>query len=84
MGRAGMTNREKYDRIFMTQFSLESHQLGDGLEYNTIAAWDSIGHMTLIAEIEETFGIVLDGDDIIGFSSYGKGVEILTKYNLQF
>ena len=44
--------------------------------------WDSIGHMGMIAELEDAFNIELDTDDIIDFSSFEKGKEILQKYNV--
>ena len=53
--------------------------VGFNLEYNQIPEWDSIGHMTLISGLEESFKITIDTDDIIDFSSYEKGKEILTK-----
>ena len=41
--------------------------------------------MSLIAAIEEKFNISMETDDIIDFSSYKKGQEILEqKYNLKF
>ena len=46
--------------------------------------WDSVGHMSLIAALEDAFGIVLDVDDIIDFSSFEKGKEILGKYDVAF
>ena len=39
--------------------------------------------MGLIASLEEAFDIMMDTDDIIDFSSFTKGVEILKKYNIQ-
>ena len=53
------------------------------LKYQSIDEWDSVGHMGLIAEIEEAFGIELEMDDVIDFSSYVKGKEILKKYNVE-
>ena len=43
-----------------------------------------IGHMTLIATLEEKFKISFETDDIVDFSSYLKGIEILKKYKIQF
>jgi acyl carrier protein len=78
-----MNNKNILESIFMNTLDLKKDQL-PGLEYNSIQAWDSIGHMTLMSEIEENFGIYLDVDDIIGFSSYEIGIEILKKYNVEF
>ncbi len=48
-----------------------------------IPAWDSIGHMSLVAALEEAFDIMMDTDDIIDLSSYEKGKEILKKYDIE-
>ena len=52
------------------------------LEYNKIDQWDSIGHMTLMTDLEEKFKITLENDDVVDFSSYKKGKEILKKYKI--
>ena len=52
------------------------------LEYNSIPEWDSIGHMSLISELEKNFNISIETDDVIDFSSYDKGKEILKKYKV--
>ena len=38
--------------------------------------------MTLMSGLEEAFNISIETDDIIDFSSYNKGKEILKKYNV--
>ena len=77
-----MTKLEKYEAAFIDTFDIESNQLLT-LEYQSIKQWDSIGHMSLIAALEEAFDIMLDTDDIIDFSSYEKGKEILRKYDVE-
>ena len=59
----------------------QNHNANDD-RYQCIPAWDSVGHMGMIAELEETFDILLETDDIIDFSSYTKGIEILAKYKV--
>ena len=54
------------------------------LAYQGVENWDSVGHMSLVAELEDTFDIMLETDDIIDFSSYDKGIEILRKYDIEF
>ena len=39
--------------------------------------------MTLMAELEDVFDIMLETDDIVDFSSYEKGKEILKKYEVE-
>ena len=36
--------------------------------------------MTLISNLEEKFGITFSTDDIVDFSSYKKGMEIIKNY----
>ena len=73
-----MTNLEKYNQAFIENFEITEDQL-PGLKYQDVEAWDSVGHMGLIASLEEAFGIMMDTDDIIDFSDYEKGKEILAK-----
>lgn len=80
-----MSNSEKYNKIFTETFEIGEDAL-EGLTYQGISAWDSIGHMTLIAALENTFDIMFDTMDVIDFSSYEKGKEILAKeeYGVDF
>ena len=77
-----MSNSEKYKKTFIDSLSIDNSLFKDSIEYNEIPEWDSIGHMTLIAALEETFKITIDTDDIVDFSSYKKGKEILKKYKV--
>lgn len=78
-----MTNNEKYIAAFVEAFGITEEGL-ESLEYQAITEWDSVGHMTLIAILEDNFDIMMDTDDIIDFSSFAKGKEILKeKYNVE-
>ena len=77
-----MNNTATYNTVFFECLSLEKDYDLSVLEYNSITEWDSVGHMTLIAGIEDAFDIVLEMDDIIDFSSYMFGKTILAKYDL--
>jgi len=52
-----------------------------GLTYRGHPAWTSLGHMTLVAALEEKFDIMMDAQDILDMSSYEKAVEIMGKYD---
>ena len=77
-----MSSTQKYSEIFKTALNIGDDKLTNNLKYNEIEEWDSIGHMTLVAALEEEFKISLETDDIIDFSSFKKGIEILKKYNV--
>lgn len=76
-----MTNKEKYIKAFAEALEIGAEQ-AEGLKYQEIPAWDSVGHMALVAAIEDAFDIMMDTDDIIDFSSYEKGIELLKKYEI--
>jgi len=78
-----MKNSEKYELAFKETFMVESAAL-TGLKYQAIQSWDSVGHMALMAYLEETFSLELDIDDIIDFSSFEYGKTILEKYDVKF
>ena len=79
-----MSNREKYDKAFMEVFEIEKSQLNASLEYQSITSWDSVGHMALVAALEDVFDIMLEMDDIIDFGSYETGIKTLEKYGVEF
>lgn len=74
----------RYSEVFVQVFGLESGELAADLAYESIPEWDSVGHMSLIASLEDEFGIILEMDDVIDFSSYHKGKELLGKYGVEF
>lgn len=78
-----MTNKEKYNNVFCENLNVTEDKLA-GLKYQGTELWDSVGHMTLVAALEDAFDIMLDTDDIIDLSSYEKGMEILKKYDVEF
>lgn len=78
-----MTNLEKYNDVFCEVFGVSLEQLNSDFTNESIAEWDSIGHMNLISTIEETFDIMLDGEDIMQFQSYEQGRDILKKYSIE-
>lgn len=76
-----MNNRARYNKAFMESLDVEESQLDD-LAYQDIPAWDSVGHMGLISELEDVFDIQFETDDIVDFNSYKKGIELLAKYDV--
>lgn len=77
-----MATIKDYRQCFVEVFELDSEDEACGLEYQGIENWDSVGHMSLMSELEDKLDIVLDMEDIIDFASYKKGIEILAKYGI--
>ena len=78
-----MTNLEKYNNAFIENFEVSEDQLED-LVYQSVDMWDSVGHMGLIADLEDSFDITLEMDDVVDFSGFLEGKNILAKYDVSF
>ncbi|MEM6683993.1 MAG: acyl carrier protein [Pseudomonadota bacterium] len=76
-----MSNIAIYKTAFVDTFQIAEGEL-DNLAYQAVETWDSLGHMQLMTELEEKFDIEMDIDDIVEFSSFAKGKEILGKYGV--
>ena len=77
-----MKNKSKYIEVFIKSLSIDKKKFSEKLKYNDIPEWDSIGHMTLMSGLEDAFKISIDTDDLIDFSSFKKGIQILKKYKI--
>jgi acyl carrier protein len=77
-----MTDFEKYTQAFTETLGVDAEK-AQTLKYQDITEWDSVGHMSLVAAIEETFDIMMETDDIIDISSFEKGKELLKKYDVE-
>ena len=77
-----MSTVPKYSEIFKTALNIDDNKMNKDIKYNEIEEWDSIGHMTLVGALEEAYKITFETDDIIDFSSYKRGIEILKKYSI--
>ena len=73
---------DKYKKIFQESLNIDDKNFSENLKYNDIPEWYSIGHMTLIGALEENYNISIGTDDIVEFSSFNKGKEILKKYKI--
>jgi acyl carrier protein len=77
-----MENLIRYRKVFMDVFSISDEDATADLKYQSHPNWDSLGHMALVAALESEFAISMDMDDVIDLESFTKGIEILTKYNV--
>ena len=61
-----MSNRNKYNSAFIEALEIsekdltEALDLSEDMEYQGIKAWDSVGHMALMAAIEDEFDITFE------------------------
>ena len=77
-----MSNLDKYNKVFSEVMSVSPENLAN-LKFKESENWDSVGHMTLIAALEDAFDIFLEVDDMMGITSYTQGKEVLAKYGVE-
>lgn len=80
-----MTNpaADRVAQAFSSVLGIPAGDIHDDLRYATIPQWDSVAHMSVIAALEDEFGVMIDMDDVIDMSSVAKAREILRKYGAE-
>lgn len=78
-----MENLEKYNNAFMQVFGAKVEELNDNYGKETVGEWDSVHQLSLIAELEETFDVMFDPEDIMEMTSYANGKALLKKYEVE-
>lgn len=71
-----MANLEKYNQIFIEVFGVDASVLNDDFSKETVDLLDSVHQLNIVSLAEEPFDIMLDPEDIMGFTSYKAGKEI--------
>ena len=79
-----MNNREKYNQAFFNTFEVSIDNLNEHFNFSEVDIWDSMAHLTLIAELEDAFGVIFETDDILHFGGYENGMKILSRYGVNF
>ena len=79
-----MTNKEKYDNIFIEVFAIDPANLDENFGKDTIDAWDSVHQLNLVNLAEDNFDVMLDPEQILEFTSYSKGMQILESLGIEF
>lgn len=77
-----MDNLETYKNCFIEGLEIDESSV-ESATMDTVEKWDSIGQMSLIALIEDAFGIEFEPEEIIGLTSYEKGLEILRNHDIE-
>jgi acyl carrier protein len=72
--------REKIIQIFSEELSLAPSDITRDLQYNSIPEWDSVSHMTLIAALEEKFGVMFQSEEIVEMTTISAIERIVSKH----
>jgi acyl carrier protein len=60
----------KLREVFVEALDLDGDVDVKNLKYRDIEAWDSVGHMALVAAIADEFDVRFDPDQVIDMSSF--------------
>ncbi|MCE5267560.1 MAG: acyl carrier protein [Planctomycetaceae bacterium] len=72
-----MTLTDRVAAIFEKVFGIEASTFSPTLAPEDVLRWDSLGHMTLVMELEDTFGVHFDVDELTELNSGGRVIEML-------
>ena len=72
----------KLDELLKETFRVKESDYTDQTEIINFKEWDSMAHMFLITKLEETYDIMLDGDEIAMMNTIGQIKEILKKHKV--
>ena len=78
-----MTNYEKYKAAFAEAFEADPDVV-ESFEFLKAEGWDSIGHMALIALLEQSFDIEFSPEEILSITSFNAGKELLSQKGISF
>lgn len=78
-----MNTTQTLQDIIAAALSIPAEQVTDDLSYQSIPEWDSVSHIYLITELEATFNITIDTDEVLEMSSVEKVKETLRKHNIE-
>ena len=59
------STNKKLKTILVKILLMDESKISDEMSRNTVKEWDSMAHLMLISELESTFEVTLDDDDIM-------------------
>lgn len=76
-----MSNIEKLKEAFVEGLEIPMEEV-ETATMEGVDKWDSIGQMSLVAIIEDAFGIEFEPDEVMQFTSFEAGKEILKNHGI--
>ncbi|MET4139111.1 acyl carrier protein [Pedobacter sp. UYP1] len=78
-----MNMSPKLQEVFATALAISSDQITDDLAYQSVPEWDSMSHMILISELESTYAIAIETEDLLEMNSVTNVISGLQKYGVE-
>ncbi|GAA1330945.1 acyl carrier protein [Saccharothrix algeriensis] len=69
--------------VFVESLSLPEGADVENLKYRDIDEWDSVGHMALVAAIEDEFDVQFETDQVIDMSSFKVALDMLRGFGVE-
>jgi acyl carrier protein len=77
-----MSNIEKLKEAFVEGLEIPMEEV-ETATMESVDKWDSIGQMSLVAIIEDAFGFEFEPDEVMQFTSFSAGVDILKAHGIE-
>ena len=77
-----MTRETLYERlnaVFRDVFDDEEITVTDATTAADIPAWDSLTHITLIAEVQDEFGVEFSMKDVVALKNVGQMADLIER-----
>jgi len=71
------------EEVVSRVFGVDPGSLDDASSPETVEGWDSMGHLNLVAALEQEFGVSIDIGDVMEMVTVKKIREILLHYGVQ-
>ena len=72
-----MSLNDRLRGVFVDALQLDDSVDVENLKYRDIEEWDSVGHMALVAAIEDEFDVQFETEQVIDMSSFTVAVDML-------
>ena len=73
---------QQFKAIIAAVFGVEPSVIVDGLRPGQIPAWDSLGHLSLVSELERSFSFTFSMEESLGINSVADIRAVLAKHGV--
>jgi len=77
-----MALNDRLRGVFVDALQLDDSVDVENLKYRDIEEWDSVGHMALVAAIEDEFDVQFETEQVIDMSSFKVAVDMLRGFGV--
>ncbi len=72
------------ESLLARMFGLPRRSITDATSNATVAAWDSLAHVTLILELEEAYGISFAAEETLSMTDVGSIKRVLRSHGVEW